>query len=118
MPGATAALARSRKAVKFVSSMLERRPANSRKRRRVAFLIDAIEDDYQEAILRGAAVAAQQEGLELWCLAGGIIGSQPGDRHSPRNFLFDLLKPGDFDGLMVLSSSLSNHLGARAFEQW
>ncbi|MEP7052620.1 MAG: substrate-binding domain-containing protein [Pseudomonadota bacterium] len=98
--------------------MLERRPANSRKRRRVALLMDAIEDDYQEAILRGAAVAAQQEGLELWCLAGGIVGSQPGDRHSARNFLFDLLKPGDFDGLMVLSSSLSNHLGARAFEQW
>ena len=80
--------------------------------------MDAIEDDYQEAILRGAAVAAQQEGLELWCLAGGIVGSQPGDRHSARNFLFDLLKPGDFDGLMVLSSSLSNHLGAQAFEQW
>ena len=98
--------------------MLGRSAANSSKRRRVALLMDAIEDDYQAAIVRGAAVAAQQEGLELWCLAGGVVGSQPEDPRCARNFLFDLLRPGDFDGLLVLSGSLGNHLGAPAFERW
>jgi len=97
--------------------MLERSAAKSRKRR-VALLMDAIEDDYQAAILRGAASAAQQEGLDLWCLAGGVVGSQPEDPRCARNFLFDLLRPGDFDGMLVLSGSLGNHLGVRAFDQW
>ena len=98
--------------------MLERSAAESRKRRRVALLMDAIEDDYQSGILRGVSGVAQQEGLELWCLAGGIVGSQPEDPRCARNFLFDLLRPLDFDGLLVLSGSLGNHLGVRAFEQW
>jgi len=98
--------------------MLEPSTANSRKRRRVALLMDAIEDDYQEAILRGAALAAQQEGLELWCLAGGVIASQPDDPQCVRNFLFDLLNPVDLAGLLVLSGSLGSRLGSRAFEQW
>jgi len=98
--------------------MFERKAGKGRTRRRVALLMDAIEDDYQAALLRGAASAAQQEGLELWCLAGGVIGNQAEDPRCVRNFLFDLLHPRDFDGILVLSGSLGNLLGVPAFDQW
>jgi DNA-binding LacI/PurR family transcriptional regulator len=97
--------------------MLDRN-VKGRARRRVALLMDAIEDDYEAAIVKGAASAAQQEGLELWCLAGGVVASAPKDPSCVRNFLFDLLQPSDFDGILVLSGSLGNHLGVPAFEEW
>lgn len=80
--------------------------------------MDAIEDDYQAAIVRGAASAAQQEGLGLWCLAGGVVGEPSKDPRCARNFLFDLLRPSDFDGILVLSGSLGNQLGVAAFDDW
>jgi DNA-binding LacI/PurR family transcriptional regulator len=98
--------------------MRERSAENGRQRRRVALLLDAIEDDYQAALLRGAAQAAQQEGLELWCLAGGVVSDPRNETRRVRNFLFDLLRPSDFDGVLVLSGSLSTDLGVVAFDQW
>jgi DNA-binding LacI/PurR family transcriptional regulator len=97
--------------------MLERN-VGKRARRRVALLMDAIEDDYQSAVVRGAAGAAQQAGVGLWCLAGGIIVNGGKDSRGLRNFVFDLLRPGDFDGILVLSGSLGNQLGIAAFSQW
>jgi DNA-binding LacI/PurR family transcriptional regulator len=98
--------------------MLERNVGKGRARRRVGLLMDAIEDDYQTAVLWGAARAAQQAGVELRCLAGGVVGDDPKDPRCVRNFLFDLLRPGDFDGLLVLSGSLGNQLGAARFGEW
>jgi DNA-binding LacI/PurR family transcriptional regulator len=98
--------------------MLERNVGKGRARRRVALLMDAIEDDYQSAVVRGAAGAAQQAGVGLWCLAGGIIVNGGKDPRGFRNFVFDLLRPGDFDGILVLSGSLGNQLGIAAFSQW
>jgi DNA-binding LacI/PurR family transcriptional regulator len=80
--------------------------------------MDAIEDDYQTAIVRGAAGAAQQAGVGLWCLAGGVITDDGNDPRGVRNFVFDLLRPGDFDGILVLSGSLGNQLGVAAFSEW
>jgi DNA-binding LacI/PurR family transcriptional regulator len=99
-------------------SMRERSAENGRQRRRVALLLDAIEDDYQAALLRGAAQAAQQEGLELWCLAGGVVSDPRNETRRVRNFVFDLLRPSDFAGVLVLSGSLSTDLGVVAFDQW
>lgn len=98
--------------------MQERSVGKGRSRRRVALLMDAIEDDYQAAVLRGANNAAQQENVELWCLAGGIVGGPPTDPRFSRNFVFDLLNPNDFEGILVLSGSLGNHLGVPAFQEW
>src|SRR4051812_7939492 len=98
--------------------MFERNPAKGRARRRVALLMDAIEDDYQTGVLRGAASAAQQAGVGLWCLAGGVIANGHEDPRGARNFLFDLLRPSDFDGILVLSGSLGNQLGIAAFSDW
>ncbi len=80
--------------------------------------MDAIEDDYQAAVLQGARATAQQEGVELWCVAGGVLGSGSQHPSCVRNFLFDLLRPRDFDGILVLGGSLSNVLGVQALEEW
>lgn len=46
------------------------------------------------------------------------MGSNPKDPRCVRNFLFDLLRPLDFDGILVLSGSLGNQLGAAGFNEW
>jgi DNA-binding LacI/PurR family transcriptional regulator len=88
-----------------------------RARRRVALLMDAIEDDYQAGIVRGSASAAQHADVELVCLAGGVPGDTAKDRRSRRNFLFDLIEPGSFDGVLVLGG-LADQLGIPAFSGW
>lgn len=91
---------------------------SSRARRRIALLMDAIEDDYQAGIVRGAASAAQHAGVELLCLAGGVLGEDPGDKRRLRNFVFELLDPQDFDGILVLGGSLGNQVGVGALSAW
>lgn len=80
--------------------------------------MDAIEDDYQAGIVRGAASAAQHANLELVCLTGGVVGDSSKDHRSLRNFLFDLVEPASFDGVLVLGGSLSSQLGIAAFSEW
>jgi DNA-binding LacI/PurR family transcriptional regulator len=106
------------KPVTLRAVVIEGNSGKGRKRRRVALLMDAIEDDYQSAMLRGAGIAAQQDDVELWCLAGGVVGNRAEDPRCARNFVFDLLRPRDFDGILALSGSLGNLLGVSAFEQW
>lgn len=88
-----------------------------RARRRVALLMDAIEDDYQAGIARGAASAGQHAGLELWCLAGGVVGDPSKDHRSLRNYLFDLIDAASFDGVLVLGA-LGDQIGVPALDRW
>jgi DNA-binding LacI/PurR family transcriptional regulator len=87
-------------------------------RRRVALLMDAIEDDYQAGIVRGAASASQHAGVDLVCLAGGVVGDARQDHRSLRNFLFELIDPTTFDGVLVMGGALGNQLGIPAFSEW
>jgi DNA-binding LacI/PurR family transcriptional regulator len=80
--------------------------------------MDAIEDDYQAGIVRGAASASQHAGVELVCLAGGVVGDADKDPRSQRNFLFELIEPQAFDGVLVLGGSLASQLGAAVFSEW
>jgi len=80
--------------------------------------MDAIEDDYQAGIVRGAASASQHAGVELVCLAGGVVGDADKDHRSLRNFLFELIDPQKFDGVLVLGGSLASQLGVSAFSEW
>jgi DNA-binding LacI/PurR family transcriptional regulator len=98
--------------------MFGRNAGTGRTHLRVALLMDAIEDDYQAAILQGAAGVARQEGLELWCLAGGVVGDHSKDPRSVRNFLFGLLRPSDFDGILVLSGPLGTQMGVSGLDGW
>jgi DNA-binding LacI/PurR family transcriptional regulator len=80
--------------------------------------MDAIEDDYQAGIVRGAASASQHANIELVCLAGGVVGDSRVDHRSQRNFLFDLVDANEFDGVLVLGGALSNQLGVTGFSEW
>lgn len=87
-------------------------------RRRVVMLIDAIEDDYQAGIVRGAAQASEHAHVELVCVAGGVVGDGALDHRSLRNFVFDAVDPKRFDGVLVLSGALGNQVGVDALERW
>jgi DNA-binding LacI/PurR family transcriptional regulator len=80
--------------------------------------MDAIEDEYQAGIVRGAARAAQHSNISLVCVAGGVLGDPARDARCQRNFLFDLVDREQYDGLLVLSGALGNGLGARGFATW
>ena len=82
-----------------------------RLKRRVALLMDATEDDYQVGILRGIRRAAEPTNVQLVCIAGGVVGDPTVDHRSQRNFLFDLLDPRQFEGVIALSGALGNQLG-------
>ncbi|HEY3666287.1 MAG TPA: substrate-binding domain-containing protein [Polyangiaceae bacterium] len=84
-------------------------------KRRVAFLMDAAEDDYQVGILRGISRAAEPTNVQLVCVAGGVVGDPSVDHRSQRNFLFDLLDPRQFEGVIALSGALGNQLGVAGF---
>ncbi len=87
-------------------------------RRRVAFLMDATEDDYQVGILAGISRAAEPTNVQLVCVAGGVLGDPALDPRSRRNFAFDLLDPRQFAGIIALSGALSNQLGVRGFAEF
>src|SRR5450432_643969 len=80
--------------------------------------MDAVEDDYQVGILRGVSHAAEPTNVQLVCVAGGVIGDPAVDRRSQRNFLFDLLDPRQFAGVLALSGALSNQLGVQEFTRF
>jgi DNA-binding LacI/PurR family transcriptional regulator len=80
-------------------------------KRRVAFLMDAVEDDYQVGILRGVIQAAELANLQLVGFAGGVLADRRVDHRAERNFLFDLIEPHQFAGVVTLSGALGNELG-------
>ncbi|HSC85898.1 MAG TPA: substrate-binding domain-containing protein [Polyangiaceae bacterium] len=90
----------------------------SRLRRRVAVLLDAIEDDYQSEILEGIRDEADKANVSLLCLAGGVVTLDPNHPSHPRNFLFELFDPRSVDGVLVLSGALGNGLGPAGFGDW
>jgi DNA-binding LacI/PurR family transcriptional regulator len=47
-----------------------------------------------------------------------VVGRGADHPSCVRNFLFELLQPRDFDGLLVLSGSLANLVGGAAFQDW
>ena len=87
-------------------------------KRRVALLMDAIEDEYQAGIVRGVARAIGHSNIALVCVAGGVVGDAEKDARCSRNFLFDLVEPQQFDGFIVLSGALGNGIGVARFAGW
>lgn len=84
---------------------------------RLGLLVDWLEDDYQNIVLRGAVEAARERGVGLICFAGGSLGQpQNGSKAAPRfgaprNAVFGLANPRNVDGMMVLSGTLANSVG-------
>src|ERR1700744_4989006 len=74
----------------------------------VGFLVDALGDSYQWAILKGALDAAKDRGANLLCFEGGAFPADADDG------LISLIGPEGVDGLVVLAGALGNEVGADA----
>ena len=86
-------------------------------RPRIGVLFDVIEDEYQSTILRSMARTSGAAGVQLLCIAGGLLEEQS-DHPSAQNFLFDLLQPDSVQAVIALSGALGNRVGMPAFARW
>jgi diguanylate cyclase (GGDEF)-like protein len=90
----------------------------------LGFLVDWLEDDYQNVVLGGALEAARERGVRLTCFAGGALGREGassltgspwheglGRAAAQRNAIYDLAGPENVDGIMILSGTLGNRVG-------
>jgi DNA-binding LacI/PurR family transcriptional regulator len=97
--------------------MMPTSPRAFRRVRRVGILCDWLEDHYQDQIVAGAAKAALERGVELVCVAGGMLGA-PNRYGAERNHLFQLVDDSIVDGLVVLSGTLGSHHGQQALQRY
>jgi DNA-binding LacI/PurR family transcriptional regulator len=77
----------------------------------VGFLVDALGDSYQWAILQGALGAAKERGANLLCFEGGAFHTADAGAGGD---LLSLIGPEGVDGLVVLAGALGNEVGADA----
>jgi DNA-binding LacI/PurR family transcriptional regulator len=77
----------------------------------IGFLVDWLDGAYQSQILEGARDAARDRRVHLLCFAGGMLGNElrGGAR---RNATFDLACPENVDGVILMSGSIGNKIGA------
>ena len=73
----------------------------------VGFLVDALGDSYQWAVLQGALDAARDRGASLLCFEGGAFHADAG----AGSRLLSLIGPRAVDGLVVLAGALGNEVG-------
>ena len=85
----------------------------ARRRLRLALLVDALDHDYQAEIVFGAVHAARQQEADLVVLVGGRMTAAY--KHLQlRRFVFDLVDPQDFDGVILMGGSLASQVGMTA----
>lgn len=81
---------------------------------RIAFLFNDLNSEYNVAICKGAFLAARDVGVSVAFFGVGQLES-PILHTDKRNRLFSLVSPNCFDGIMYISSSLSNYVGMDRF---
>lgn len=74
---------------------------------RVALAVDWLEDTYQTEVLRGASAVAQERGVTLVVLPGGVLGAHH-SHGEERNPLYKLITPQQYDALVMMTGTLGN----------
>ncbi len=74
-------------------------------RRRLAFLTNDFEHEFQNALLRVLVPALDEHGLELVSLQGGVLGHA---RDAARHFVFDLVSPATVDAVLISSHTIGH----------
>jgi DNA-binding LacI/PurR family transcriptional regulator/CheY-like chemotaxis protein len=92
---------------------------NPRRPLTVGFLVDALGESYQWAILQGALDAARDRGANLLCFEGGAFGTGasgplPANRPGAVPDMLSLIGNEAVDGLVVLAGALGNEVGWEA----
>lgn len=81
--------------------------------RSIGLLADWFDEHYQLTILRTVEEAVTQRGSSLLSFAGGIPGSSTRNSHQ-RHAAFELIRPGNVDGAILLAGTMVNELGTDA----
>ena len=86
--------------------------SHSRRGPTIGILTDSILNEYQNTVLFGANDELRERGATVLLFAGGVVQSR--DRLSAeRNAIYDLVVPGDTDGLIVMAP-IGNEIGVAA----
>ena len=80
----------------------------------IAFLLHDLSDEYSSGICQGAIQAAKELGISVIFFVVGSLKGQ-GLYSSMRNKLFPLIEPKDYQGIMYISSTISNEIGTKKF---
>jgi DNA-binding LacI/PurR family transcriptional regulator len=75
----------------------------------IGFLTDWLDHSYHWRALRTATQAAYEGGASLLAFVGGAITASP--QESSTNWLYEVARPSNVDGLVMLSGSLGNRVG-------
>ncbi len=77
------------------------------------YLVDALDHEYQSGITYGVVRASRKMNADLVILVGGRMVYV--NKHlEKRNFIYNLANPKDFDGVVLLGTSLSSQEGLSA----
>jgi phosphoserine phosphatase RsbU/P len=83
----------------------------------LALLLDWLEDEYQNTVMRGALDAAHDRGVQLICFSGGVLDSPVRDGLR-RNKVFELATPQSVGGVIALGGTLGNHSGPERLAEY
>lgn len=84
-----------------------------RTRKRLLFLVDALDHDYQAGVTHGVVRGARRLGADVMILVGGQM-VYLNKYLENRKFIYELAGPSDFDGMVLLGTSLSSQQGLAA----
>jgi DNA-binding LacI/PurR family transcriptional regulator len=76
-------------------------------------MVSYLSDEYEWQIFRGARAAVEARGGTVVCVAGGTLNDPVRERRA-RNFALDLVRAGNVDGVLAISSVIGQYLGADA----
>ena len=83
----------------------------------LGFLVDCIDDSYQNELFLALAESARQVGASLLCFTGGSPGTDGGVPH-PRNRIYDIIGPENVDAIILSAGTLESGLGAERLERF
>jgi len=83
----------------------------------LGYLVDWLEEDYQQAVLGGIVDTATQRDCNLLCFAGGGLKS-PNRLGFERNFIYELAGPDTVDAVLVMAGSVGHAVGAETLHQF
>ncbi len=96
-----------------------RKPAGSKKTRpTIGLLIGRLGDvGYAANVWPGVAAVAAERDVNLICFVGGALNA-PFDFDAQRNVAYDLVSPDNVDGLVALSGSIGQFIGADRLQRF
>jgi len=91
------------------------------KRPRIAFITDTLQGagTYQVLLWTAIADKAEELGVDLLCLSGGILNHSVNFQYEKyKNLIFDLISPETVDGILLSGGSMGNFASTQEFRSF